>query len=131
MRSWLYNRVLPTLVGTEFAGRLFQSGNADDRIAPFAVLRMMVEQPFLGMPPSTKSGNVPFAVNLHTPAGESMVDVDAAAFAVRDGIATEDSVVVGNLTVLNLRWTDIGEDAYDDHWGTDYRPVRFNMVVCR
>lgn len=131
MRTWLYNRVLPALVGTEFEARLFASGNADERIAPFAVLAMMVEQPVLGMPYEAGATNVPFAVNLHTTAGESMVDVDSAAFAIRSAICTEDNVVVGNITVMNLRWTDIGQDGYDDHWKTDVRPVRFNMVICR
>lgn len=131
MRTWLYNRILPTLAGTGFEDRLFSSGNADERIPPFAVLAMMVEQPFLGMPPGARATNVPFAVNLHTQAGESMVDVDAAAFAVRDGIVTEDAVKVGNISVMNLRWTDIGQDGYDDHWKTDFRPVRFNLVICR
>jgi hypothetical protein len=132
MRTWLYNRVLAALASTQYADKLFQSGNVDERVAPFAVLVMMVEQPFLGMPVTDrKVGNVPFAVNLHVPSGESMLDVDDAAQALKSTIVTEDSVVVGGVTVMNLRWTDIGQDGYDDHWGTDFRPVRFNMVICR
>lgn len=132
MRSWLYNRIKPALVGTAWEDRLFSSGNVDERVPPFAVLRMMVEQPFLGMPVTDKkTGNVPFAVNIHVAAGESMVDVDDAAQAVKAAIATESAVVVGNITVMNVRWTDTGEDGYDDHWATDFRPVRFNAVIAR
>lgn len=131
MRSWLYNRIQPSLAGTEFEGKLFQSGAVDDRVPPFAVHVMMVEQPVIGIPVTSGATNVPFAVNLHTVAGESMVDVDAAAFAIRDAVCTEDNVVVGNITVMAVRWTDIGQDGYDDHWGTDFRPVRFNMVIVR
>lgn len=126
MRTWLYNRIDALL-----AMRVFSSGSGDDpSMRPFAVLSMEVEQPFLGMPTEARVAGIPFTVWLHDSPG-SMLAVDDAAVALKNGLPTVDGAVVGGLSVLGVKWESTGADAADDHYGTNTRPVRFSMTIRR
>jgi hypothetical protein len=125
MRVWIYNRVkaLPT-VAEKIGERIISSGSGDNPEPPFIVINMGVEQAVPGMPPSSKTSQVPFNVQVHDAPG-SMLDIDEVALAVKNGVPTLDSLKIGGLSVMEIKWTDTGQDGFDDHWGTNFRPVRF------
>lgn len=132
MRTWLYNRIraiatLPTGV----ADRIISSGSADTpQQHPFLILSMGVEQSALGMPASMRAQQIPFTVWVHDKPG-SMLVIDDIAVALKNNLPTADGAVVGGMSVYEVRWTDTGEDTYDDHFKTNTRPVRFSMMTRR
>jgi hypothetical protein len=133
MRTWLYNRITAIdALDAEYkaAGKVIASGAADSPQAPFLVAAMNVEQPFLGMPPSMRANQIPFTIWVHDTPG-SMLRIDAACIALKNNIPTQDAFMVGSMSVFEIRWSETGEDAYDDHFKTNCRPVRFSMVTRR
>lgn len=132
MRTWIYNRIkaiagLPTGV----ADRIISSGAANTpQQYPFLIVSMGVEQPPLGMPQSMRAQSIPFTVWVHDTPG-SMLAIDDIAVALKNNLPTEDGAVVGGMSVYEVRWTDTGEDTYDDHFNTNTRPVRFSMMTRR
>ena len=133
MRTWLYN--LLTNMGAlpapyRLPGKIISSGAADGPGAPFIVASLGVEQPFPGMPRESKTQEIPFTLWVHDVPG-SMVQIDDAAIALKNNIPTRDGFKIGNMSVLEVRWTETGEDAFDDHFKTNCRPVRFAMVTAR
>lgn len=133
MRTWLWNilkNMLAIPAPYRADGKLISSGSADMPAPPFMMLTMNVEQPFLGMPPSAKVQNIPFTIWVHDTPG-SMTRIDDAALAIKNNLPTQDGFMIGNMSVMEVRWTETGEDAYDDHFKTNCRPVRFNMVTAR
>lgn len=132
MRSWLYNRVKniqnwPTYFSQD---RVISSGSADQPVAPFLIISMGVEQPPLGLPASTRTQRIPFTVWVHDKPG-SMLKIDDMAVALKDGLPTMDNLMVGGMSVYNLEWVETGADAFDDHFKTNTRPVRFTMMTRR
>lgn len=135
MRTWLYNRIkglgdMPDAFGVGSSMRVFSSGSADQPHKPFLLVVMMVEQSFPDMPREAGVQNIPFRVEVHDDPG-SMLDIDDAALVLKNGLPTPAGVVVGGMSVYEVRWLEIGEDGYDDHYATNVRPVRFNMVTRR
>lgn len=135
MRTWLYNRIkglgsIPAAFGVGPAMRVIASGAADTPQKPFLVVQMGVEQAFLGMPAEMSVQNIPFTVWVHDTPG-SMLNIDDAAVALKDGLPLPDGAVVGGMSAYEARWLEIGEDGYDDHYSTNCRPVRFNLVTQR
>lgn len=129
MRTWLYNRVKGlALVIDKIGDKVISSGAADNPAPPFIVITMGVEQAYQDMPPSTKTQTIPFTVAVHDDPG-SMLDIDDLAIAIKNGVPSLDSFKIGGLSVMQVKWTDTGEDGYDDHWGTNFRPVRFAAVT--
>lgn len=129
MRTWIYNRI-KAILGDPTIWSITSSGSADNPAPPFMVVSMGVEQPPLGMPASSRTQQIPFTVWVHDKPG-SMVRIDEMAVALKDGLPTDLGAVVGGMSVLGLAWTDIGEDAYDDHYSTNTRPVRFVLTTRR
>lgn len=135
MRTWIYNRIkaltgIPKQFGEGDDMRLFQSGSADQPEKPFMIVQMGFEMPPFGTTPAMRAQEVPFTVWVHDVPG-SMLHIDDACVALKNGLPTEDGVVVGGLSIYNLRWQSTGEDAYDDHYGTNARPVRFSAMTRR
>lgn len=131
MRTWIYNRIkaaagLPTGMGD----RVISSGAADSPTRPFIVIQMGVEQPVPGMPASARVQTIPFTAWVHDKPG-SMLNIDEAAKALKNALPTPDGAVAGGMTVYECKWTDTGEDAYDDHYATNTRPVRFTITSHR
>lgn len=133
MRTWLHNRLTGmTELPEEFrqAGKIISSGAADNPQPPFLVTSMNVEQPWFGMPRSVGAGTIPFTIWVHDTPG-SMLLIDDGAYALKHYLPTEDGFMIGQLSVYQLKWDEIGEDSYDDHFNTNCRPVRFSMVTRR
>lgn len=129
MRTWIYNRI-KAILGDPTNWSLTSSGSADNPATPFIVITMGTEQPPPGMPASSRTQQIPFTAWVHDAPG-SMVRIDEMAVSLKDGLPTADGAVVGGLSVLGCVWTDTGEDAYDDHYGTNTRPVRFLLTTRR
>lgn len=131
MRTWIYNRIkgIASLPG-DIATRVISSGAADNPGTPFIAVAMGTEQPVLGMPPSMRVQEIPVDVWIHDEPG-SMLVIDDAAVALKDNLPTEDGTVVGNMTILTLRWEETSSDAYDDHFGTNARRVSFRLTTSR
>lgn len=134
MRAWVYNRIknlsLPSAFGVGASMRVISSGSAEQPQKPFLVVQMGTEVPPLGSTPEERTQMIPFTVWVHDEPG-SMVAVDDASVALKNGLPTEDGAVVGGMSLYRLKWEDTGEDAYDDHFGTNCRPVRFSMMTRR
>jgi hypothetical protein len=133
MRTWLYNRIkgitaLPA--GFKADNKIIMSGSADNPAPPFAIIQMGVEQGVLGMPDSARTQEIPFTVWLHDKPG-SFLNIDNAAVALKDGLPTPLGAVVGAMSVFECKWEVTGEDAYDDHYSTSTRPVRFKLTTHR
>lgn len=131
MRTWLYNRLtnMPELPAPyRAAGKVISSGAANAPAAPFIVATIGVEQPFPGMPREARAQEIPFTLWLHDTPG-SMLQIDDGAVALQKNLPTEDGFMIGTMSVMGIRWTETGEDAYDDHFKTNCRPVRFSMVT--
>lgn len=131
MRAWIYNRAtaLPGMP-SGFAENAISSGAADNPRAPFLIISMGVEQPPIGMPASSRTQQIPFTVWVHDTPG-SMLDIDDACVVLKNGLPTRDGFMVGGLSVYEVKWEDTGADAYDDHFKTNCRPVRFRMTTRR
>ena len=134
MRAWVYNRVLnlgwPTSWANVGGKRVISSGSADQPKKPFLLVSMGVEQPPLGMPASSKTQSIPFTVWVHDEPG-SMVRIDDMAMLVKAELPTNVPFKIGNLSVYEVRWVETGDDAYDDHFMTNARPVRFSAMTRR
>jgi hypothetical protein len=131
MRSWLYNRIKAiSLVADKVGDRVISSGSADNPETPFIVITMGVEDRPLEMPSTSKTQRIPFTASIHDTPG-SMLPVDDLAIALKDGVPVSASLMIGNMSLISLEWTSTGQDGYDDHWGTNFRPVRFLAVTSR
>jgi hypothetical protein len=126
MRTWVYNRVKAILDDWN----VISSGSTANPDRPFAVVSMEVEVPFLGMPASARVQEIPVAVWLHDKPG-SMLKIDDGSIALKNELPTADGVVIGGLSVMDLRWSGTGADAHDDFYNTSSRPVRFTIVAKR
>jgi hypothetical protein len=127
MRTWIFNRIKAALPSA-FGNRVISSGAADSPTAPFVVIQMGVEQPVLGMPASAQVQTIPFIVWVHDKPG-SMLNIDDAAVALKHALPTPDGAAVGGMSVFECKWDSTGEDAYDDHYSTNTRPVRFVLTT--
>ena len=129
MRTWLYNKIkaIPAVID-KVGTRVISSGSADNPTAPFIVVSMGTEQPALGMPASSRTQTIPVTVWVHDRPG-SMLAIDEVAVALKNALPVPDGAVVGSMTVYECRWTDTGEDAFDDHYSTNCRPVRFTLTT--
>lgn len=130
MRVWLYNRIKALVLPNGMAARIIASGSADNPARPFITIQMGNEEPFPGMPRSSGAMQIPFTAWIHDAPG-SMLDIDEAARALKDGLPTPLGAAVGGMSVYECNWDATGEDAYDDHYGTNTRPVRFTIVARR
>lgn len=133
MRTWLWNLLHNAgwlIADWKADGKLISSGSADQPEPPFMLLGMQVEQPFPGMPASAKTGEIPFTVWVHDTPG-SMLRIDEACIALQNNLPTEDGFMIGNMSVLRVKWTETGQDSFDDHFKTNCRPVRFAMVTAK
>lgn len=135
MRTWLYNRIkaaagIPAAFGSGANMRVISTGAADQPVKPFMIVQMGTEDPPLGSVAEERTQLVPFTVWVHDEPG-SMLNIDDAAIALKNAIPTEDGVVVGGLSIYRVKWEMTGEDAYDDHFGTNTRPVRFSAMTRR
>lgn len=127
MRTWIYNRVKAIIATWDVYG----AGAADNpQSKPFAVITMDPELPTLGMPAEMRTQDIPFTVWLHDDPG-SMLAIDDAAIALKSGMPTTSGAVVGGMSVYECRWEMTGNDAYDDHYNTSSRPVRFSLITRR
>ena len=133
MRTWLFNRLTNmSEIPAEFrqTGKIISSGAADAPLAPFLIVSLNVEQPWLGLPRLVGAGTIPFTVWAHDTPG-SMLRIDDACIALKHYLPTDDGFMIGQMSVMQLRWDETGEDSYDDHFKTNCRPVRFAMVIRR
>jgi hypothetical protein len=135
MRAWIYNRIkgigaMPAAFGAGAAMRVISSGSADNPVKPFMVVQMGVEDPPVNSSAEERTQNIPFTVWVHDAPG-SMLNIDDAAVALKNGLPTVDGAVVGGMSVYRVKWEATGEDAYDDHYHTNTRPVRFSMMTRR
>lgn len=134
MRTWVYNRIrglsgIPAAFGSP--PRVLSSGNDDTNpVKPFLLVSFGVEQPPLGSVAEMRVQRIPFTVYPHDIPG-SMLNIDDAAVALKNGLPMNSGVVVGGMSVYNLEWEETGEDGYDDHFSTNTRPVRFWMMTRR
>jgi hypothetical protein len=129
MRTWIYNRANGLLQPLGWV--LFGAGAADNPASrPFAVLAMDPELPTLGMPVEMRTQSIPFTIWLHDAPG-SMLKIDDAAIALKVGMPTNAGALVGGMSVYECRWEMTGNDAYDDHYNTSSRPVRFSLITRR
>lgn len=129
MRTWVYNQVVnmdDLDDAFKASGHVISSGAADSPLAPFLVVSMGVEQPFLGMPRSAQVQEIPFTIWVHDTPG-SMMRIDDACIALKNNLPADVSFMVGGMSVFGVRWDLTGEDSYDDHFKTNCRPVRFSM----
>ena len=134
MRAWIYNRIkglgtIPAAFGSGANMRVTSSGSGDQPVKPFLVVQMGNEAPPLGATAEERTQAIPFTVWVHDEPG-SMLPIDDACVALKNGLPTE-AVVVGGMSVYEVRWDDTGEDAYDDHYGSNCRPVRFTAMTRR
>jgi hypothetical protein len=128
----LYNRIkavsgLAALVGDRI---ISTNSNTTPASKPFLIVQMGVEQAPLGTVPEMRAQEVPFTVWVHDTPG-SMVKIDDICVLLKNNVPTEDGARVGSMSVYNVRWEATGDDAYDDHYSTATRPVRFTMMTRR
>lgn len=131
MRTWLYNRIKAIVsLASPFKDDLISSGSADNPVAPFLIVSMGTERTPLGMTFSSRTQEIPFTIWVHDTPG-SMLAIDDASVALKNGIPTPDGFMVGGMSVYNVEWVETGADSYDDHFKTNCRPVRFRMMTRR
>lgn len=128
MRTWIFNRV-KAILDLDDDHVLSSGAGVSAPTGVFAVVSMGVESAWPGMPTERKPSIIPFTIWLHAGLDASMLDIDAPALDLKNELATEVAFVVGGLSVMRVKWEEIGQDAFDDHWGTNCRPVRFSMVT--
>lgn len=131
MRTWVYNRI-KAIAGLPagIADRIISSGASSNPASPFMVVQMGTEDAPLGSVPEERTQQVPFTVWVHDKPG-SMVQIDDVCVLLKNNLPTEDGIKIGNMSLYRLKWESTGEDAYDDHFGTNTRPVRFSMMTRR
>lgn len=133
MRTLLYNRIKAITLPDTFGipPRIISSGNdLDNPVKPFLLLSMDIEERPLGTTAEMRVSRVPFTVWVHDEPG-SMLDIDSAAFALKNNLPTPDGEKVGDMSHYGIEWEDIGQDAFDDHFKTNTRPVHFVMRTHR
>lgn len=130
MRAWIYNRIKALDLPVDMEDRVISSGAADNPGVPFIAVAMGTEVPVLGMPAEARVQEIPVDIWVHDEPG-SMLHIDDACVVLKNNLPTEDGVVVGNMSVLNLRWEETSSDAYDDHYGTNTRRISFRMTTRR
>ncbi len=130
MRTWLYNKIKALVFPSGMGDKITSSGSTDNPAPPFLVVQMGTEQPVLGMPASSRTMTVPFTVWAHDAPG-SMLNIDAACVALKNGLPSADGAVIGGMSSFGITWDGTGEDAFDDHYSTNCRPVRFTMTARR
>lgn len=131
MRTWIYNRVKAILDAHGWTYKILSSGAADTpAVKPFLIITMEVEQPPLDLPAGSGAAWVPWAIWVHDTPG-SMLKIDDVVIALKNELPTLDGVVIGGLSRYGLDWTETGQDSYDDHFGTNTRPVRFRAMTRR
>jgi hypothetical protein len=133
MRTYVYNRImglaLPSVFGSP--ARVISSGSSEDNpLKPFLIVQFDIEVKPLGMPASARTSRVPFTVWVHDEPG-TMLNIDEAAFILKNDLPTLDGAKVGNMSHYGIEWEEIGQDAFDDHFKTNTRPVRFWMMTRR
>lgn len=129
MRTWIYNRIKAISgLPAGLADKIISSGSAENPAPPFILVSMGVEQKPLGMPAESRTQSIPFTVWVHDKPG-SMLQIDDVAKLLKDNLPTLDGAVVGSMSIYQLVWEETGQDAYDDHFGTNARPVRFSMMT--
>lgn len=129
----MYNRIRALTFPAAFGAppRIISSGSdLDNPLKPFMILQMDIEEKPLGATAEMSVSRLPFTVWVHDEPG-SMVAIDDAAFALKHNLPTLDGAVVGNMSHYGIEWEDIGQDAFDDHFKTNTRPVRFVMRTHR
>lgn len=132
MRAWIFNRIkaLNNKPASANALTYYSSAGASSPVGPFVLISMGTEVPPLGLPAESRTQLVPFTVWVHD-SGESMLRIDEIAQWLKAELPTEVGFKVGNLSVYNIKWESTGDDAYDDHFRTNTRPVRFSMMTRR
>lgn len=131
MRVHIYNRVKNIAsLPAAFKEDVVSSGAADNPEAPFLIVSMGVERSPFGLPSYVGAQEVPFTIWVHDKPG-SMVAIDDAAVALKVGLPTRDGFMLGGLSVYEIKWVETGDDSYDDHFGTNCRPVRFLAMTRR
>jgi hypothetical protein len=135
MRTWIYNRIkaiaaMPAAFGVGSAMRVISSGSNSTPAKPFLIVQFGVEDSPLGSVAEERTQEIRFTVWVHDAPG-SMLAIDDACVALKNGLPTEDGAVVGGMSVYRLKWEATGEDVYDDHYATNTRPVRFSMMTRR
>lgn len=133
MRTWVYNRIkglsLPSAFGTP--PRIISAGTVETSpTKPFLLLSFGVEQPPLGAVAEMRVQNIPFTVWCHDLPG-TFLDIDDATYVLKAQLPMVDGVRVGNMSVYNVKWEETGEDAFDDFFKTNTRPIRFSMMTRR
>ena len=132
MRTFIYNRLknlagIPAKFGTP--PRIISTGNNEDNPQkPFLLVAFDIETKPLDSVAEMRVSRIPFTVWVHDEPG-TMLDIDEAAFAIKNGLPTPDGAAVGNMSHYGITWEEIGGDTADDHFGTNTRPVRFWMVA--
>jgi hypothetical protein len=132
MRAWLYNRIngLANRPASWVGKDIYSSAASDQPQEPFMIISLNTEQPPPSMPASTRTQAIPFTVWVHD-RGSSMLRIDDACVWLKNNLPFEDGITVGNMSIYNLVWELTGDDAYDDHFNTNTRPVRFTMMTRR
>lgn len=131
MRVWIYNRIKSLALPAGMGDRVLSSGSDQDNpIKPFLIVSMGIEQKPLGTTAEMRVVRLPFTVWVHDEPG-SMLHIDDGARVLETGLPTPDGQRVGNASFYNIEWEETGADAFDDHFGTNTRPVRFVMVMRR
>lgn len=130
MRQWLYNRILAiTGMSALIGDRILSSGAAGNPVKPFIVLQMDPERTPLGMTRKARVQEVHIIVWAHDLPG-SMAKVDEVCRLAKDNLPAE-GIKIGNLSLYELWWDETGADAFDDHYGTNCRPVMFTAMTRR
>lgn len=128
MRAWIVNRVKGMSLPSTFGSPPRVYSDVESPARPFILVRMGVESSVLGMPAEARVQTVPFAIQIHTAPG-SYVPIDEVAVQIKNELATEVGFKIGNLSVFRIKWEDIGQDGFDDHFATNVRPVRFTAMT--
>lgn len=132
MRAFVITRIknLPNKPASLAGLTIMSSAAAEDPVEPFMIVSMDVEVTPLGMPDESRTQMVPFTCWVHD-RGASMVRIDDAAVWLKNNMPTDMGFKVGNMSVYNIRWASTGGDVYDDHFKSNTRPVRFEMMTRR
>jgi hypothetical protein len=132
MRAWIYNRIsgLPNRPASWVGKDIKSSAAADQPVAPFIIISMGLESTPLAMPAESRTQEIPFTAWVHDN-GASMLRIDEACVWLKNELPFEDGLKVGNMSIFRLKWELTGEDAFDDHFKTNVRPVRFSMMTRR
>lgn len=126
MRAWIVNRIKALPLPGTMATRVYT--NITSPTKPFILVTMGIESTVLGMPVEARVQTIPFTVWIHDVPG-SYVNIDDSALVLKNQLPTEQNFVIGGLSVYRIAWEETGQDAFDDHFGTNTRPVRFTAMT--